>query len=79
MERILLKQEKKKYVLEQHYLDEHAANASGPDRRAYEKHVTDALNVSYLMLATMNYELQKQYEDMDAHNMIEGLKGMFQG
>jgi hypothetical protein len=52
--RIVLKLEKKEYVLEQHYLDEHAANASAADRRAYEKHVNDALDVSCLMLAIMN-------------------------
>ena len=67
--RIVLRQEKKEYVLEQAYPD---------DRRAYEKHCNDSLDVSCLMLATISPDLQKQYEHADAHTMIEGLRGMFQ-
>lgn len=37
---------------------------------AYKKHQDDALDVSWLMLATMNYELQKQHRNMDAYDMI---------
>src|SRR6266540_2449165 len=74
--RIVLKQEKKDYVLEQPYPDEPIDNASATDRRAYEKHCNDSLDVSCLMLATMSSELQKQYENADAHTMIEGLQGM---
>ncbi|WVZ57947.1 hypothetical protein U9M48_008275 [Paspalum notatum var. saurae] len=76
--RIVLKQEKKEYVLEQPYSDEPGNGASAADRRAYEKHCNDSLDVSCLMLATMSPELQKQYEDSEAYNMIEGLRGMFE-
>ena len=76
--RIVLKQEKKEYVLEQPYPNEPGNGASSADRRAYEKYCNDSLDVSCLMLATMSPELQKQYEDSDAYNMIEGLKGMFE-
>jgi hypothetical protein len=37
----------------------------------------DSLDVSCLMLATMSFELQKQYEYDDAHTMIVGLRGIF--
>ncbi|KAJ1277336.1 hypothetical protein BS78_05G286900 [Paspalum vaginatum] len=76
--RIVLKQERKDYVLEQPYPVDPAAGATAAERRAYEKHCSDSLEVSCLMLATMSPELQKQYEDSDAFNMIEGLKGMFE-
>jgi len=76
--RIVLKQEKKEYVLEQPYPNEPGNGASSADRRAYEKYCNDSLDVSCLMLATMSPELQKQYEDSNAHNMMEGLRGMFE-
>jgi hypothetical protein len=76
--RIVLRQEKKDYVLEQHYPDDLPDGASAADRRAYEKHCNDSLYVSCLMLATMSPDLQKQYEHTDAHSMIEGLRGMFE-
>ena len=78
--RIVLRQEQKEYVLEQPYPDEPEGNVSAGVRHAYEKHCSDSIDVSCLMLATMNSELQKQYEDsIDAYIMIEGLQGMFQG
>jgi len=76
--RIILKQEKNEYVLEQPYPNEPGNGASSVDRRAYEKYCNDSLDVSCLMLATMSPELQKQYEDSNAHNMMEGLRGMFE-
>ena len=76
--RIVLKQEKNEYVVEVPYPNELPENVTTPQRREYEKHTNDALDVSYLMLATMSSELQKQYENSDPHNMIEGLRGMFE-
>jgi len=55
--RIVLKQEKKKYVLEQSYPEEPEDGASAADRMAYEKHCNDLLDVGCLMLATMSLEL----------------------
>jgi hypothetical protein len=75
--RIVLRQEKKEYVLEQAYPDDLLDNANDAERRAYEKHCNDSLDVSCLMLATMSPDLQKQYEHVDAYTMIEGLRGMF--
>lgn len=76
--RIVLRQEKKEYVLEQPYPDDLPDGSTAAERRVYEKHCNDSLDVSCLMLATMSSDLQKQYEHTDAHTMIEGLRGMFQ-
>ncbi|KAL5223931.1 hypothetical protein ABZP36_010570 [Zizania latifolia] len=70
--------EKKEYVLEESHLDEPADNASALDQRACKKHANDSVDVSYLMLASISSELQKQYENRDAYDMIVGLKGMFE-
>ena len=55
--RIVLKQEKKEYVVEIPYPNEPADNASAADRRAYEMHTNDSLDVSCLLLASMSSEL----------------------
>ena len=62
--RIVLTQERKLYVLEQRISEAPPANATRDDKDAYKKHQDDALDVSSLMLATMNSELQKQHELM---------------
>jgi hypothetical protein len=78
--RIVLRQEKEKteYVLTELYPDDLPACLIATNRRAHEKHCDDALNVSYLMLATMSLDLQKQYEHVDAYTMIQGLRGIFE-
>jgi hypothetical protein len=50
---------KKEYVLKQAYPDDLPDNANAAERRAYEKHYNDSLDVSCLMLATMSPNLQK--------------------
>ncbi|XP_074559939.1 uncharacterized protein LOC141815992, partial [Curcuma longa] len=77
--RIVLKQERKLYVLEQSIPEPPAPTATRADKDAYKKHQDDALDVSCLMLATMNSELQKQHENMDAYGMVEHLKQLYQG
>jgi hypothetical protein len=77
--RIVLRQEKKEYVLDTSYPDEpqnvtHNTNMY----RAYVKHTDDAVDVQCLMLACMNSELQKQYESTNLHCMIVGLHDMFE-
>lgn len=44
----------------------------------YTKHQDDTLDVSCLMLATMNLDLQKQHENVEAINMIKCLKILVQ-
>ncbi|KAK8500275.1 hypothetical protein V6N12_017851 [Hibiscus sabdariffa] len=77
--RIVLKQERKEYVIEEPVPDESAANAPRADKDKFKKHLDDMLDVSCLMLATMSPELQKQHEDMNAYNMIQNLKEINEG
>ncbi|MCI44831.1 hypothetical protein A2U01_0066070, partial [Trifolium medium] len=71
----VLKNEKKLYVLKEPIPEEEPpSSAHKAERYAYKKHVDDALEVGCVMLATMNSELQKQQENMDAFDMIEHLK-----
>ncbi|KAI3669061.1 hypothetical protein L6452_40282 [Arctium lappa] len=76
--RIVLKAEKKLYVLEQPIPKQPDANASRIERDAFKKHEEDACDVSCLMLISMEPELQKQYENMVPFDMIEHLKLLFQ-
>lgn len=76
--RIILKHERKLYILDQSLSSEPAANASRADRTTFQKYVDDSVEVSCLMLATMIPGLQKDLELMDAHEMILCLKEMFQ-
>ena len=77
--RIVLTQERKLYVMEQPILEAPPATATRADHDAYKKHQDDALDVSCLMLATMNSELQKQHELMDAYDMVEHLCQLYKG
>ena len=76
--RIVLKQERKLYVLDEPHPEEPAESASRADKNAYDKHHNDSLDVACLMLATMNSELQKELEHMEAFDMIVKLKETFQ-
>ncbi|KAL6508327.1 hypothetical protein OROHE_021869 [Orobanche hederae] len=76
--RIVLKAEKKQYILENPIPDEPESTATKAQKDAYNKHVNDSLDVTCLMLATMNSELQIQFEDMEAYEMMGQLKEMFQ-
>ncbi|KAM7502650.1 hypothetical protein LguiB_001554 [Lonicera macranthoides] len=76
--RIVLKQERKDYVLENAIPEEPAANAPRAQKDAYQKHLNDDLDVSCLMLASMNADLQKQFENMNAFDMVKELKSLFQ-
>ena len=76
--RIVLKQERKLYVLDEPLPEEPADNAPRAENNAYEKHHNDFIDVACLMLATMSSELQKDLENMEAYDMIFNLKEMFQ-
>ena len=56
--RIVLKQERKMYVLDNDIPNEPPANnAPRAERDAYSKHLNDSVAVTYFMLTTMNSEL----------------------
>ena len=58
--RIVLRQERKLYVLDGS-VPEQPPPSSAPraDRDTYQKHLNDAVDAGCLILATMNFELQK--------------------
>ena len=76
--RIVLKQKRKAYVLDQPIPKEPAANAPRAQKDAYTKHTNDSVDVECLMLATMVPELQRDLEHVEAFEMIAHLKEMFQ-
>ena len=76
--RIVFKQERKLYVLDEPLLEEAAENVPRAEKNAYEKHHNDSIDVACLMLATMSSKHQKDLENMEAYDMIFNLKEMFQ-
>ncbi|KAK8628302.1 hypothetical protein V6N13_064011 [Hibiscus sabdariffa] len=77
--KIVLKQERKEYVIEEAIPNEPGPNAPRTDKDKFKKHMDDMLDVGCLMLATMTPELQKQHEDMVAYEMIQNLKEIYEG
>ena len=77
--RIVLKQERKLYVIDIPRPTPLAEGSTRAQHTAYQKHIDDDTDVQCLMLATMSAELQKQHENMDSYDMIEHLKRMFEG
>ncbi|KAJ0853704.1 putative RNA-directed DNA polymerase [Helianthus annuus] len=75
--RIVLKMAKRLYVLETP-IPTAPENNTVVAKKAFDKHKEDAMEVACLMQATMSPDLQKNMEDMNAFDMIEQLKGMFQ-
>ena len=75
--RIVLKQERKEYILDQSVPDEPATNAPKAQKDAYSKHLNDSIDVTCLMLGCMDSNLQKQLMEMDAYTIIGHLKEMF--
>ncbi|KAI5669226.1 hypothetical protein M9H77_19079 [Catharanthus roseus] len=76
--RIVHKQGKKVYILENPIPNHLANNAPRVEKDGYSKHKDDSNDVTRLMLATMESELQKQFEEVEAYEMIKQLKKMFQ-
>ncbi|KAK8492463.1 hypothetical protein V6N11_034874 [Hibiscus sabdariffa] len=76
---IVLKQERKEYVIEEVVPNDPGANAPKADKDKFKKHMDDMLDVGCLMLATMTLELQKQHGDMVAYEMIQNLKEIYEG
>jgi hypothetical protein len=77
--RIILRAEKKEDVLDTPLLEEPAENATVAIKNAYKKACNNNLEVSCLMLASMEQELQMQFEtNHEAHDMIVVLQDRFQ-
>ncbi|XP_024314571.1 uncharacterized protein LOC112271070 [Brachypodium distachyon] len=76
--RIVLRHDKKEHVIENPLPEEPADNATAAVRNAYQRSCDESIEISCLMLAYMEPELQQQFENVEAFDMIETLKGMFQ-
>ena len=55
--RIVLRQERKEYILDQPIPEEPAANAPRAQKDAYNKHLNDSVDITCLMLGCMESEL----------------------
>ncbi|KAJ9536333.1 hypothetical protein OSB04_un000484 [Centaurea solstitialis] len=75
---IVLRHERKWYVLEEPLGEAPPANASAAVRNAHKKHSDDLLDVGCLMLATMSSDLQPGLINTNAYDMIRQLRDMFQ-
>jgi hypothetical protein len=77
--RIVLRAEKKEDVLDTPLLEDPGEYATTAAKTAYKKAMDANLEVSCLILACMEPELQVQFEtNHEAHDMIVALKHMFQ-
>ena len=64
--RIVLKHDKKEHVQEDPLPEEPANNASTTTKNAYQKLVDESNEISCLMLACMEPDLQQHFEDVGA-------------
>ena len=76
--RIFLKHDKKEHVLDTPLPDRPDDDATIAVMNAYHKTRDESTEISCLMLAHMEPDLQQQFEDVEAYDMIENLKRMFQ-
>ena len=77
--RLVLRQERKDYVLEKALPVRIGSNASHAVYNAWNKHYNVAVDVRDLILATMDSDLREQYENMESPiEMISSLKLKFQ-
>ncbi|XP_017979893.1 PREDICTED: uncharacterized protein LOC108662814 [Theobroma cacao] len=75
--KIVLKQEKKSYVLDTPIPPVPATDASAEDKEAYQRHKDDGDQAACVMLASMTPELQKQHEHMNVQSMSLHLRELF--
>ncbi|KAL8124185.1 hypothetical protein AgCh_011991 [Apium graveolens] len=75
--RIVLRIEKLEYVIDSPKPTEPASDAHNDEHVVYRKWIDDANVAQYIMLASMNIELQKQHEHMDAHTILMHLQELY--
>ena len=75
---IVLKQERKLYVLEEPVLEVPSTDAPKAIKDKYKKHAEDSVDVGCLMLATICPELQKDLVHLEAYELSVHLKETFQ-
>ncbi|KAL8122746.1 hypothetical protein AgCh_010940 [Apium graveolens] len=75
--RIVLRIEKLEYVIDSPKPTEPASDAHNDEHVVYRKWIDDANVAQCIMLASMNIELQKQHEHMDAHTILMHLQELY--
>ncbi|KAI4387758.1 hypothetical protein MLD38_000164 [Melastoma candidum] len=75
---IVLRRERKIYVLEDEPLKEPAPDASEDDQSYYSQYMKDALDIQCIVLSSMSPELQRQHENMCAREIDQHLHELFQ-
>ena len=76
--KIVLRSKKLTYVITEPVPPEPTANATQAQQNAYRKHIDNMNIVCSIMLASMNSELQKQHEHMDALTILLHLQELFE-
>ena len=76
--RIVLKHEKKLHVLDEPLPQAPSDDSTAEYRAAYEKKYDEQSEIACLMLSSMNPQLQRDMENLDAHSIIKELKSMFE-
>ncbi|KAG8662088.1 hypothetical protein MANES_01G061550v8 [Manihot esculenta] len=76
--RIVLKQEKKSYVLDEAIPEPPLADATNAVKNKHKKHMDDSNDIGCLMLATICPEHQKDLEHLEVYEMSVHLKQTFQ-
>lgn len=69
---------KKEYVLIKSLPKKPADNAEQKVKDEYKKHIDDELDVSYLLVVMMCFELQKRFETKSLFYIMGQLKKIFQ-
>ncbi|KAL8109813.1 hypothetical protein AgCh_025782 [Apium graveolens] len=75
--RIVLRIEKLEYVIDSPKPTEPASDAHNDEHVVYRKWIDDVNVAQCIMLASMNIELQKQHEHMDAHTILMHLQELY--
>ncbi|XP_042467364.1 uncharacterized protein LOC122050537 [Zingiber officinale] len=76
--KIVLRHERKIYVLKDEPLKEPTPDASEEDQSYYSQYMEDALDVQCIILSSMSPELQRQHENMSAREIDQHLRKLFQ-
>ena len=76
--KIVLKHDKKEHVLEDPLPEESVDNATSTTKNAYQKLIDESTEIICLMLACLEPDLQQHFENVEAYDMNESLKSMFQ-
>ncbi|KAL8156104.1 hypothetical protein AgCh_001263 [Apium graveolens] len=69
--------EKLEYVIDSPKPTQPASDAHNDEHVVYRRWIDDANVAQYIMLASMNIELQKQHEHMDAHTILMHLQELY--